>query len=579
VVRLREERAEPEEYGTWDLPIAINAGSYSGGVVCIDFDDGGSCFEEWKQLVEDTKPGTLQHLTIERTPSGGYHCIYRTTVDIKNIKLAQKSVQEEPDRGKSGLIETRGTGGYFVCAPSPGYVLIQGSIVEMCLASPNTHELLLSAARALNRFENVASQPKNLPPATGDLSPYDDYDSKNTPIDELVLAGWAVVKQRGEATILRRPGKDREISATWNYVPGRFWCFTTSTNFENEKPYKPSAVYAILHHFGKPNMWSAAASDLKAKGYGKKPEPQKVKDKEQPADKPEEKKKSRIITVESLRETMNSYRQFGANDRGVSTGWSGLDEHYRPAKGQFNVVTGIPGHGKSEFMDALMINVSSNSKWRWLVFSPENYPFERHIAKMIEKRLNDSFFKIDDESYLEAFNWVNKHFMFIDQTLDGTTLADILTETRGVMDEWHPDAIVVDPWNELSHTYDPRTPETNYIGQQISMARNFARKNDVAFFVIAHPAKMQKDKKTKKYDPPSPYDIAGSAHWYNKCDNALCVFRDFASNVTTVFIQKIKFKMYGKVGKLNFDYDKASGNYIEKEKDHMDAPEHYANKL
>ena len=269
VERLRKSAAGPEEYGDWEFPIAVNAGAPSGGVVCIDFDDGGSCFEEWKQIVEDTRPGTVEHLTIEKTPSGGFHAIYRAPVDIGNLKLASKG-KDEVKGGKTGLIETRGTGGYFVCAPSPGYELLQGSLAAPAVASEETHELLISAARSMNRAKQPEVATKKTPgkKTEGEKTPYDDYDERCDPLEEITAAGWQTVAKRGEAVYLRRPGKTTGISASWNHIPGRFYVFTTSTEFENEHCYKPSAVYAVLRHGGN---WSLAAAALRKAGYGSAP--------------------------------------------------------------------------------------------------------------------------------------------------------------------------------------------------------------------------------------------------------------------------------------------------------------------
>jgi len=54
--------------------------------------------------------------------------------------------------------------------------------------------------------------------------------------------------------------------------------------------------------------------------------------------------------------------------RGVRTGWDVLDQYINFSTGQWTVVTGIPGHGKSEWLDALMVNLSHNYGWKFAVF-------------------------------------------------------------------------------------------------------------------------------------------------------------------------------------------------------------------
>lgn len=44
--------------------------------------------------------------------------------------------------------------------------------------------------------------------------------------------------------------------------------------------------------------------------------------------------------------------------RGISTGWKNLDPFYKVIPGEVTIVTGVPNSGKSEFIDALMVNLS-----------------------------------------------------------------------------------------------------------------------------------------------------------------------------------------------------------------------------
>ena len=54
--------------------------------------------------------------------------------------------------------------------------------------------------------------------------------------------------------------------------------------------------------------------------------------------------------------TLSLYRD--GRQRGLSTGWPSLDEFMTIRPGELSVVTGIPGSGKSEFIDALAVNLA-----------------------------------------------------------------------------------------------------------------------------------------------------------------------------------------------------------------------------
>jgi twinkle protein len=72
------------------------------------------------------------------------------------------------------------------------------------------------------------------------------------------------------------------------------------------------------------------------------------------------------------------------HSRGLSTGWQSLDDYMTIRPGELSVVTGVPGSGKSEFIDALAVNLARNLGWRFAICSFENPPAE-HIAKLAEK--------------------------------------------------------------------------------------------------------------------------------------------------------------------------------------------------
>lgn len=272
---------------TEDIGIGVVCGAVSGNLELIDCDihndQTGTLWTEFCDLLENAEPGLLRRLVIQQTQSGGYHLIYRCTGEKvgKNTKLAS-------NEHKKTLIETRGEGGYFLIAPTKGYKLINGSLDAIPDITPAERENLLASARAMNRYSNEGATKHSFHEQLvrtdfddGD-SPLDDYDRRGDVIQLLSNHGWTLKFSRsgpnGAAYYLQRPGKSgRGISATYNYVPGRFYVFTTSTQFSNETIYKPSALYAFLECGGD---FRLAAKRLLAEGYGK---PRTYKKKEYPA--------------------------------------------------------------------------------------------------------------------------------------------------------------------------------------------------------------------------------------------------------------------------------------------------------
>jgi twinkle protein len=252
---------------------------------------------------------------------------------------------------------------------------------------------------------------------------------------------------------------------------------------------------------------------------------------------------------------------------GSSTGWPNLDTRYTVAPGQWTLVTGLPGSGKSEWLDALLVNLAERGDWVFAMYSPENFPTATHMVKLCEKRARKPFSegvtpRMSKKEFDAAAMWVMERFLWLDSEMKSP---EIMLETALQYGDSNQQlGIVLDPWNTLDHERGGRT-ETDYVSYVLTKVTELARSTNAHIWLVAHPAKMMKDRDGKR-GIPTPYDIAGSAHWYNKADNIICVHRDQTddkSQVVQVHIQKVRFKHCGRVGLRHLRYDYVTGRYFE----------------
>ena len=252
--------------------------------------------------------------------------------------------------------------------------------------------------------------------------------------------------------------------------------------------------------------------------------------------------------------------------RGSTTGWPLLDRYYTVKAGQVTVVTGIPGSGKSAWLDALLVNLAVKESWTFAVFSPENWPIERHAQSLIEKLSRLPFHgggKITREGLQEMIDTINERFFFLMPEDDKMTVDAILESARVTIFRSGVKGLVIDPWNELTHIYGQLT-ETQYISETLGRIRRFARRNNCHVWVVAHPQKLVKDHKTGKYKMPTMYEISGGANWRNKADVGICVHRpDMGDDVTEIYVQKVRFREVGRLGGVRFRYARETGNYTD----------------
>jgi twinkle protein len=274
-----------------------------------------------------------------------------------------------------------------------------------------------------------------------------------------------------------------------------------------------------------------------------------------------------VYEVSDIIENVLDFYDNGANG-GADIGWLSFKNLYSVRPGEWSLITGIPSHGKSEFLDALLVKLAESEGWSFGICSPENQPLERHTAKLLEKHLGKSFRpgpteRMASEELMKGLGWLNKHFAFILPDEDDLTINGVLRLAKALVYRKGIKGLVIDPWNELDHSRPSNQSETEYISDSLSKIRRFARTYGVHIWLVAHPTKLQKDTRGK-YPVPTPYDVSGSAHWWNKADNCLAVWRDLSephSRKVQVHIQKIRFKEVGQIGLGTLTYDPISGRY------------------
>lgn len=252
---------------------------------------------------------------------------------------------------------------------------------------------------------------------------------------------------------------------------------------------------------------------------------------------------------------------------GVDIGWQNAKDRFKVETGQMTIVTGIPSHGKSTFIDAMRVNLWRNWGFASASVSPENYPVRNHLKLLIGMFARENFYKIPRDIRPSICNDMAAGFHFIqpEKEEEMLTVDLILEKAKALVFRYGIKILVIDPWNELDHSQGVNEREDQYISRQLAKIRRFARVNDIHVFLIVHPAKMIKNK-DGNYDAPTAYDIAGGAMWRNKADNILCVYRpDVKSDETEVLIQKVRFSRNGKAG-VTLKY-----------KFHVDTSEYYDN--
>ena len=252
---------------------------------------------------------------------------------------------------------------------------------------------------------------------------------------------------------------------------------------------------------------------------------------------------------------------------GLTTGIEGMDEIFKVRPSEVTIVSGVPNCGKSEFIDAIAVNMAKEHDYKFAMCSFEN-PVSDHLNKLSEKYVGkparkDTWVKqMEEEELLDAYDWIAQHFFFVRAEDESPTIDWCIQALISSVLRYGVNAVILDPYNEFDHQRPSGMTETEYVSQMMSKLKRFAQTYSVHIFFVAHPAKMRRSH-DGTFPMVEPYDIAGSANFANKADVILIVERDFTkgSKEVRIHTKKMRFKQSGQIGSVELEYDYISGRY------------------
>lgn len=266
-----------------------------------------------------------------------------------------------------------------------------------------------------------------------------------------------------------------------------------------------------------------------------------------------------VFTVQDFEQSLDALFEKGWQ-KGVTIGHDNFDRLCSFETKRLCIVTGIPGSGKSEFIDEIAERLNMRYGWRFAYFSPENAPLAYHASKLIEKFTGKHFNRqsLSYGEYKQVKEHIEQDFYFIAPT-DNYRVDTILEKAKYLVRRRGIKALVIDPYNRLESEQGGRR-ETQYISGLLDKLTNFAQRNDILIILMAHPTKQPRNK-DGVIEAPTLYDISGSANFFNKADFGIVVHRNRLENTVEVHIQKVKFRHLGECGTALFKYNLNNGRY------------------
>lgn len=249
--------------------------------------------------------------------------------------------------------------------------------------------------------------------------------------------------------------------------------------------------------------------------------------------------------------------------------------------GELTVVTGIPNHGKSSFLNWMLMNLirrysdlfgekKRSEEVRVGIFSPESMPPAAYIAKSVGQFAKKPFEKqysnrISKDELLDHSAFLNKYLYLLNPSLDSLDPEKILSMARALVLTRGVNVICLDPLNKFDHCKtDMGMSDNDYMAWFFNKWKFFATQYNCHVFIVAHPRKMERDK-DGDYIPPGLYDICGSSNIANIIDNGITIWRKPAEENGEVYMYTLKIRndWIGKIGATTFKFDLSTKRYLD----------------
>lgn len=264
-----------------------------------------------------------------------------------------------------------------------------------------------------------------------------------------------------------------------------------------------------------------------------------------------------IYGIDVKEQALKIYDQGYAKVDGI--GVPELDERFKPKRGEITVLTGIGNYGKSSFKkwyQAMRIMLYGE---KFATFSPEDNPPEEYYHDFVEIILGCDCspanpHRPSKQVYEYVYDLVCHHVFYVYPKDVSPTPQYIMEVFLELIVKENVDGVDIDPFNQLTNEYQKFQRSDKYLEWVLSVFSRFSQINNIFFWIVAHPTKMQKAA-DGNYPCPDVFDLTDGAMWNNKMDNILVYHRPFAQtdpqNPSCEFHSK-KIRRQKIVGKKGF---------------------------
>ncbi|MGI4867480.1 MAG: hypothetical protein ACRYFZ_26410 [Janthinobacterium lividum] len=210
-------------------------------------------------------------------------------------------------------------------------------------------------------------------------------------------------------------------------------------------------------------------------------------------------------------------------EKGQTTNNRYLDPYFKWMPGYTNVITGWPGHGKSQlFFELLLLRAVFDSK-KSAIWPSENLPAQRFFDGLIHTltgRPTDRSMvgALSLSEYGRAKDFIREHFIVIDPpTGMPYTPAHLLAYFEAAIAKYGVAHCMLDPWNKCDHSALTKMGGIEpYLVHTLGLCTKWSQDTRQCLVLTAHPKRAEENMGYGKTRPvPTGGTISGGQTWEN----------------------------------------------------------------
>lgn len=230
-------------------------------------------------------------------------------------------------------------------------------------------------------------------------------------------------------------------------------------------------------------------------------------------------------------------------EKSFQLGFPDLEKHLRfPQKG-FITVLGPYESGKSTFLRQLAYNMQVHHGWKTALTCFEESAKWRTVNAFRKLHIGRPMQFWTDQEIRDADNWIRHNLIFIQKAKRQLMSAGrLIQRLEFAIKVYGINMAIVDPFNEIDHSWDAsKRSKTDYIGDVIMEMKDMADSYRCLLICCVHPpVQSMRAQNSKKHKVFTLADVADSAHFGNKSDIGICVWKANSDGYTLLNIDKIK---------------------------------------